>query len=227
MTLENKKFIDKMFCEINKKKITSALKMVILAQSILESGYGEKGVNTRGATNNVFAINWYNDKYTKNYKHVGIMCSQYDKSKEKYTFNTEEFCIFDSLSDAIDCLINWYDRPKYKGIKDSDKTTSEITAMLVGNYATSPVYKKSLDNLIDRLISWGYVFEDSSKWVCVGSFEFYNNARLLSFKVGGFIAKRQIVEVCENDKKFYRVLCLCGKKELKWLENHNIKYWEV
>ena len=152
--------------------ISNNLRTVILAQGCLESGFGKYGVNTRGATNNIFGLNYYNDEYTDNYNFIELNTAQEVDGKLVPTL--EKFCVFDSLKDAVECIVHWYDRPKYSGIKNLNMSIKDITSMLTGTYATDSNYNKKLITLIEEYKLCDY-FNTEYK-ICIGSFIIKENA---------------------------------------------------
>lgn len=159
MTDNQQSFVNDIASVLNARDdINEALKTVILAQSILESGWGEKGINTRGADYNVFGLNYYNDEYTQPYGYVELETQQYSSVTGEYYTTKEFFCRFNNYEEAVQCLVHWYDRSKYLGIK-SMTDTEDITAMLQGKYATAPNYADSLNNLISKYDLGSYFVE--------------------------------------------------------------------
>lgn len=130
------------------KNYNDNLKRVMFCQAMIESNYGQSAI-AKSFDWNWFGLNWYaNDKY--------IICKSHSKSSTtqwnngKYYNTVEEFCIFESLSQAVDCLYSWYDRLYYAGVKDKTKSVEEIIDIISKHYATSPTYASSLKDIYKR-----------------------------------------------------------------------------
>lgn len=212
MTSYKKEFIENLVAVVRKfGGISPNLQTVIVAQGCLESGFGKYGVNTRGAKNNIFGLNHYDDKYTSKYAKIELSTTQYRNGKYEQT--VENFCVFDSVEDAVECLINWYDRPGYDGIKNLNIQIKDITNMLTGRYATDPRYAKKLIALINEYNIKSY-FNEPFK-ICIGSFTKKENAdRLLK----GFKANYNYHATIERQNEKggnYRVVVLVTEVQLK------------
>lgn len=130
------------------KNYNDNLKRVMFCQAMLESNYGQSAI-AKSFDWNWFGLNWYaNDPY--------IICKSHSKSSTTQWYNgqyyntVEEFCIFESMSQAVDCLYRWYDRPYYAGVKDPTKSVDEIIDIISKHYATSPTYASSLKDIYRR-----------------------------------------------------------------------------
>lgn len=212
MTNYKKEFIENLVSVVRKfGGISPNLQTVIVAQGCLESGFGKYGVNTRGAKNNIFGLNHYDDEYTSKYAKIGLSTTQYRNGKYEQT--VENFCVFDSIEDAVECLVKWYDRPSYDGIKNLNIQIKDITDMLTGRYATDPHYSKKLIALINEYNIKSY-FNEPFK-ICIGSFTKRENAEGL---LKGFKANYNYHATIERQYKKggnYRVVVLVTEAQLK------------
>lgn len=165
--LNDEAFKDELVRILKTKSITNALKTVICAQGILESGWGKSAV-AQGF--NIFGLKWFGDEYTKNYRYKEYPTKEWDGTK--YIEIQSKFCDFDSYEQAVDCIIHWYDRPKYTGIK-TETDYYKCIEMLIGKYATSPVYGESLNRVITQYNLADYFKEETQKPVEPTKTHFY------------------------------------------------------
>ncbi|KRK65054.1 hypothetical protein FC72_GL001681 [Companilactobacillus tucceti DSM 20183] len=121
---------------------------VMLAQAILESGWGTSLLATQG--NNLFGIKGdYNGSY------VTMKTSEWSASQGWYTIyaNFRKYpSYYESFADNGDKLRNGvsWDSSYYKGTwKENTSSYKDATAWLQGRYATAPTYASSLNNMIE------------------------------------------------------------------------------
>lgn len=120
---------------------------VMLAQAILESGWGASTLATQG--HNLFGIKGdYNGAF------VTMPTSEYSASKGWYTIyaNFRKYpSYYESFLDNGDKLRNGvsWNSSYYKGTwKENTSSYKDATAWLQGRYATAPNYASSLNNII-------------------------------------------------------------------------------
>lgn len=120
---------------------------VMLAQAILESGWGTSTLATQG--HNLFGIKGdYNGAY------VTMPTSEWSSTQGWYTIyaNFRKYpSYYESFADNGDKLRNGvsWDSSYYKGTwVENTKSYKDATAWLQGRYATAPNYASSLNNLI-------------------------------------------------------------------------------
>ena len=120
---------------------------VVIAQAILESGYGTSKLSKY---NNIFGLNNYNDGYLVNAGYVLIEVPQ-EKNGKLY-YNYERMATFDNLMDCIKSLKKWYTRPKYiKPLREAGTdSTKQITAIKNCGYATDSKYVDKIVDIIKR-----------------------------------------------------------------------------
>ena len=120
---------------------------VVIAQAILESGYGTSKLSKY---NNIFGLNNYNDGYLVNAGYVLIEVPQ-EKNGKLY-YNYEKMATFDNLLDCIKSLKKWYTRPKYiNPLREAGSdSTRQITAIKKCGYATDSGYVAKIVNIIKR-----------------------------------------------------------------------------
>ena len=120
---------------------------VVIAQAILESGYGTSKLSKY---NNIFGLNNYNDGYLVNAGYVLIEVPQ-EKNGKLY-YNYEKMATFDNLMDCIKSLKKWYTRPKYiKPLREAGSdSTRQITAIKKCGYATDSGYVDKIIDIIKR-----------------------------------------------------------------------------
>jgi len=120
---------------------------VMLAQAILESGWGTSTLATQG--HNLFGIKGdYNGAY------VTMPTSEWSASQGWYTINAnfrKYPSYYESFADNGNKLRNGvaWNSSYYSGTwKENTKSYKDATAWLQGRYATAPNYASSLNNLI-------------------------------------------------------------------------------
>ena len=120
---------------------------VVIAQAILESGYGTSKLSKY---NNIFGLNNYNDGYLVNAGYVLIEVPQ-EKNGILY-YNYEKMATFDNLLDCIKSLKKWYTRPKYIEplLEAGSDSTRQITAIKNCGYATDSKYVSKIVDIINR-----------------------------------------------------------------------------
>ena len=120
---------------------------VVIAQAILESGYGTSKLSKY---NNIFGLNNYNDGYLVNAGYVLIEVPQ-EKNGKLY-YNYEKMATFDNLLDCIKSLKKWYTRPKYiNPLREAGNSSiKQITAIKNCGYATDSKYIDKIVDIIKR-----------------------------------------------------------------------------
>lgn len=157
--------IQKVFCD-NRGVNPS----VVIAQAILESGYGTSKLSKY---NNIFGLNNYNDGYLVNAGYVLIKVPQ-EKNGKLY-YNYEKMATFDNLMDCIKSLKKWYTRPKYiEPLREARAdSTKQITAIKNCGYATDSKYVNKIVDIIKRHNLTQY---DSLYTIQCGAFSIEANA---------------------------------------------------
>ena len=143
---------------------------VVIAQAILESGYGTSKLSKY---NNIFGLNNYNDGYLVNAGYVLIEVPQ-EKNGKLY-YNYEKMATFDNLLDCIKSLKKWYTRPKYiEPIREAgNNSTKQITAIKNCGYATDSNYVNKIVDIIKRHNLTQY---DSLYTIQCGAYSIEDNA---------------------------------------------------
>lgn len=120
---------------------------VVIAQAILESGYGTSKLSKY---NNIFGLNNYNDGYLINAGFIVIEVPQ-EKNGKLY-YNYERMATFNNLMDCIRSLKKWYTRPKYieNLIEAGTDSTKQIIAIKKSGYATDSKYADKIVDIIKR-----------------------------------------------------------------------------
>ena len=120
---------------------------VVIAQAILESGYGTSKLSKY---NNIFGLNNYNDGYLVNAGYVLIEVPQ-EKNGKLY-YNYEKMATFDNLMDCIKSLKKWYTRTKYiESLRVAgNDSTKQIAAIKNCGYATDSKYVDKIVDIIKR-----------------------------------------------------------------------------
>ena len=120
---------------------------VIIAQAILESGWGQSGLTKKG--NNLFGIKsssaWKGES-------VNMRTAEYTKSNSKYYINAD-FRKYDTLSDSIlDHGKFLVENSRYAkhGVFTAKNSSKQAFALQRAGYATSPIYAVQLISLIQR-----------------------------------------------------------------------------
>ena len=120
---------------------------VIIAQAILESGYGTSRLSKY---NNIFGLNNYHDGYLVN---AGSIMLEVPQEKDGLLYyQKEEMATFDNLLDCIKSLKKWYTRPKYiEPLREAGTdSTKQITAIKNCGYATDSGYVDKIVDIIKR-----------------------------------------------------------------------------
>ena len=143
---------------------------VVIAQAILESGYGTSKLSKY---NNIFGLNNYNDGYLVNAGYVLIEGPQ-EKNGILY-YNYEKMATFDNLMDCIKSLKKWYTRPKYiEPLREAGAdSTNQITAIKNCGYATDSKY---VDKIVDIIKRYNLTQYDSLYTVQCGAYLIEDNA---------------------------------------------------
>lgn len=143
---------------------------VVIAQAILESGYGTSKLSKY---NNIFGLNNYNDGYLVNAGYVLIEVPQ-EKNGKLY-YNYEKMATFNNLMDCIKSLKKWYTRPKYiEPLREAgNDSTRQITAIKNCGYATDSKY---VDKIVDIIKRHNLTQYDSLYTIQCGSYSIEENA---------------------------------------------------
>ena len=143
---------------------------VVIAQAILESGYGTSKLSKY---NNIFGLNNYNDGYLVNAGYVLIEVPQ-EKNGKLY-YNYEKMATFDNLMDCIKSLKKWYTRPKYiEPLREAgSNSTKQITAIKNCGYATDSGY---IDKIVDIIKRHNLTQYDSLYTIQCGAYSIETNA---------------------------------------------------
>lgn len=143
---------------------------VVIAQAILESGYGTSKLSKY---NNIFGLNNYNDGYLVNAGYVLIEVPQ-EKNGKLY-YNYEKMATFDNLLDCIKSLKKWYTRPKYiEPLREAGTSSiKQITAIKNCGYATDSNYIIKIVDIIKRHNLTQY---DSLYTIQCGAYSIEDNA---------------------------------------------------
>lgn len=118
---------------------------VIIAQSILESGWGTSELAKH---NNFFGLNNYNDGYLVN---AGTVVKKVPQEHNgKVTYNYEEMASFETIDDCFKSLKKWYTRPHYiQNLKEAGNDSfKQIEAIKKSGYATSSQYVEAITRII-------------------------------------------------------------------------------
>lgn len=146
---------------------------VIIAQSILESGWGTSELAKH---NNFFGLNNYNDGYLVN---AGTVVKKVPQEHNgKVTYNYEKMASFETIDDCFKSLKKWYTRPHYiQNLKEAGNDSfKQIEAIKKSGYATSSQYVEAITRIIkeNNLLRF-----DKHYSVQCGAFHNKSNARSL------------------------------------------------
>lgn len=143
---------------------------VVIAQAILESGYGTSKLSKY---NNIFGLNNYNDGYLVNAGYVLIEVPQ-EKNGKLY-YNYERMATFNNLMDCIKSLKKWYTRPKYiEPLREArNDSIKQITAIKNCGYATDSGY---IDKIVDIIKRHNLTQYDSLYTIQCGAYSIEDNA---------------------------------------------------
>lgn len=124
---------------------------VMMAQAILESGYGQSKL-ALSPNNNLFGV-----KGAYNGSSVNIETKEYDSAEQKWITVVEEFKKYptkkESFVDNANKILNGtsWDKSYYRGSwKSVAKNYKNATKALTGKYATDPAYDTKLNNIINQ-----------------------------------------------------------------------------
>lgn len=157
--------VQKVFCDCR-----GVNPSVVIAQAILESGYGTSKLSKY---NNIFGLNNYNDGYLINAESVVIEVPQ-EKNGKLY-YNYEKMATFSNLLDCIKSLKKWYTRPKYiENLAEAGtNSTKQIIAIKKSGYATDSKYTDKIVDIIKRFNLTQY---DSLYTIQCGAYSIEANA---------------------------------------------------
>ena len=143
---------------------------VVIAQAILESGYGTSKLSKY---NNIFGLNNYNDGYLVNAGYILIEVPQ-EKNGKLY-YNYERMATFNNLMDCIKSLKKWYTRPKYiNQLREAGTdSTRQITVIKNCGYATDSGYIAKIVRIIS---DWNLKQYDSLYTIQCGAYSIETNA---------------------------------------------------
>lgn len=143
---------------------------VIIAQAILESGYGTSELSDY---NNLFGLNDYNDGYLVNNGSIDISVPQ--ERNGQIVYGIEKMATFKNVKDCVLSIKKWYTRPKYiKALKGCYTSTSQIKAIHSCGYATDSKYSDKIIGIINRFNLTKY---DTRYGIQIGAYAFYDNAK--------------------------------------------------
>lgn len=138
----------KVLRKVKTERVNDRHRTILLAQAILESGFGTSAICIESGNTNIFGTNYYEDSVCKGQDHFTHITQQYRDGH--YVDSTEEFCKFKNLTDSVNFQIKWYtERSKYAGIWEKTASIPEICGILGRYYATGPNYAMSLQRVID------------------------------------------------------------------------------
>lgn len=157
--------VQKVFCDCR-----GVNPSVVIAQAILESGYGTSKLSKY---NNIFGLNNYNDGYLINAGFVVIEVPQ-EKNGKLY-YNYERMATFNNLIDCICSLKKWYTRSKYiEPLREAgNDSTKQITAIKNCGYATDSEYVAKIVKIIS---DWNLKQYDSLYTIQCGAYSIEANA---------------------------------------------------
>lgn len=142
---------------------------VIIAQAILESGYGTSELSEY---NNLFGLNDYNDGYLVN--NGSIEKSVPQERNGQIVYGIEKMATFKNVKDCVLSIKKWYTRPKYiKALQGCYTSSSQIKAIHSCGYATDSKYADKIINIINRFNLTKY---DVKYGIQIGAYSFYENA---------------------------------------------------
>lgn len=170
---------------------------VIIAQAILESGWGTSEL---AKYNNFFGLNNYNDGYLVN---AGTVVKKVPQEHDgKVTYNYEEMASFETIEDCFKSLKKWYTRPNYiQNLKAAGNDSfKQIEAIKRSGYATSSQYVEAITRIIKENNLLRY---DKCYSVQCGAFHNKSNAINLKAILNGKF-NRNIFSL-EYDGKMYYV----------------------
>ena len=164
------------------------LPSVIIAQAILESGWGVSSELAKNY-NNYFGLKWYNDNVCKGYKAVTYGTWEEYTPGEITNINAL-FCAFDSIEQCFECLYKWYNRPKYNDLHGEKSYIKACSILYEKGYATDTKYPIKLCTIIREYNLTEFdnkCINEEPKWF----------VQLASFKLKEF-AKRYAQRCIEN-----------------------------
>lgn len=174
------------------KDIVSALKTLtipkgifvsmVIAQACLESGYGTSELARKA--NNYYGLNQYGESFTLQYGTYTMRAPQ--EYNGSLVYREENFCMFDSIAESTQCLLDWYNprnRPKYAGLYSCTCVEDACKFIQQAGYATDSKYADKLISIINRYNLKDYDndgalddYNGKDIHVYCGSFENKNNA---------------------------------------------------
>lgn len=122
-----------------------ALPSVVIAQCILESGYGSSFL---AQYNNILGLNNYHDGYLL--PTAGSVFLDVPQERNgQIVYGKEEMATFPNYNDCIASLKLWYTRPKYNDLPKVREVAYQAN-FLTGKYATDSGYGAKLIDIVNR-----------------------------------------------------------------------------
>ena len=122
-----------------------ALPSVVIAQCILESGYGTSYLSQY---NNILGLNNYHDGYLL--PSAGSVFVEVPQERDgQIVYGKEEMATFPSYDDCIASLKLWYTRTKYNDLTKERDVVYQAN-YLTGRYATDSGYGAKLIDIVNR-----------------------------------------------------------------------------
>lgn len=122
-----------------------ALPSVVIAQCILESGYGSSHL---ARFNNILGLNNYHDGYLL--PTAGSVFLDVPQERNgQIVYGKEEMATFPNYDDCIASLKLWYTRPKYNDLAKVREVAYQAN-FLTGKYATDSGYGAKLIDIVKR-----------------------------------------------------------------------------
>lgn len=191
------------------------LPSLIIAQAILESGWGTSELSKKA--NNYFGLNNYHDSVTSKYGvYVMVAPQEYNGN---IVYNKEEFCIFKDIAECVNCLFDWYKRPKYANLHKIVNYKDACYFVKECGYATASHYPTSLIRIIEEynLMKYDEIVLEKTKltpvpmptkelyYIQCGAFK----EKRYAIKRKNALAEYSIPALIKYDGEYYRVQCGC------------------
>lgn len=215
-------------CIGDKCKKNKILESVVIAQAILESGWGTSELYKNAC--NMFGLNNYHDNVSKIYGDYPLNVPQ--EVNGKWVYNIEIMAKHKDLAESVEHLMRWYTmREKYKpivGCTDYKK----VCNFLVGKYATDSKYNTKLINIIEKYNLTKYdrvttpTVNKSNNYTLLQVGRYYNESYATSY-LKQLLAKGY--QTCLTKVKTeYIVFIITRDKDgtIKQLKSQNIDYIE-
>lgn len=156
--MDKKKFIERIAkVAVKNYEIYGILPSLVIAQAILESGWGKKAIE-----NNIFGI-----KAGSSWRGKVVTRETREWDGDKYVIKKSKFRAYDSIEDSIMDYLNLVGNTKrYEKVRNAKDYKEAARLIYEAGYATDPHYTDKIVNIIEgnSLYQYDVLEEAISPW---------------------------------------------------------------